>query len=207
MRIGYARVSTSDQKLDLQTDALRAAGCDRLFSDVVSGAKAERPGLQQTLAACRRGDTLVVWKFDRLGRSLPHLVQTVHDLGERGVGFQSLQENIDTTSSSGRLVFNLFATLAEFERDLIRERTRAGLTAARARGRKGGRPKGVNQAKLKAALALKQDPQHSIREICQIVGISRNTYYKYTRRAQEQALVPPEQVSRRKKMSATQQPG
>ena len=142
MRIGYARVSTSDQKLDLQMDALRDAGCDRLFTDMISGAKTARPGLEQTLTACRQGDTLVVWKLDRLGRSLPHLVQTVHDLGQRGVGFQSLQENIDTTSSNGRLVFNLFATLAEFERDVIRERTRAGLTAARARGRKGGRPRG-----------------------------------------------------------------
>ena len=207
MRIGYARVSTSDQKLDLQLDALRAAGCDRLFTDVISGAKTARPGLEQTLAACQQGDTLVVWKLDRLGRSLPHLVQTVHGLGERGVGFQSLQENIDTTSSSGRLVFNLFATLAEFERDVIRERTRAGLTAARARGRKGGRPKGVNQAKLKAALALKQDPRHSIREICQIVGISRNTYYKYTARAHELVPALHEKAPRRKTPSAEHPPG
>ena len=133
---------------------------------------------------------MVVWKLDRLGRSLPHLVQTVHDLGQRGVGFQSLQENIDTTSSSGRLVFNLFATLAEFERDVIRERIRAGLTAARARGRKGGRPKGVDPVKQKAALALQKDPSYSIREICQIVGISRNTYYKYVTRAREEVSSP-----------------
>ncbi len=129
------------------------------------------------------------------GRSLAHLVQTVQGLDARGVGFQSLRENIDTVSSGGRLVFHLFASLAEFERDLIRERTNAGLSAARARGRNGGRPKGVNQAKQKAALALKQDPTYSIREICQIVGISRNTYYKYVARAQEQ--VPPPQGAAR----------
>ncbi len=204
MRIGYARVSTHEQKLDLQTDALRGAGCERLFTDTVSGAKAERPGLQQALAACQAGDTLVVWKLDRLGRSLPHLVQTVRDLGERGVGFQTLRESIDTTSSGGKLVFHLFAALAEFERDLIRERTHAGLSAARARGRKGGRPKGVNQAKQKAALALKQDPSYSIREICQMVGISRNTYYKYTVQAPEQP--PPPRPPRRKAALPERQP-
>jgi DNA invertase Pin-like site-specific DNA recombinase len=198
MRIGYARVSTSEQKLDLQMDALHTAGCERLFSDTVSGAKAERPGLAQALSACRTGDTLVVWKLDRLGRSLPHLVQTVHDLDARGVGFQSLRENIDTVSSGGRLVFHLFAALAEFERDLIRERTNAGLSAARARGRNGGRPRGVNQVKQKAALALQKDPTHSIREICQIVGISRNTYYKYIARAQEHLPPPPPRQRRRK---------
>jgi len=181
MLVGYARVSTTDQNLDLQTDALQAAGCERLLTDTVSGAKVDRPGLTAALTACRTGDTLVVWKLDRLGRSLQHLVETVRDLGDRGVGFKSLQENIDTTTSGGRLIFHIFASLAEFERDLIRERTNAGLSAARARGRKGGRPKGVDQKKQKAALALKQDPRHSIREICEIVGISRNTYYKYTR--------------------------
>lgn len=196
MRIGYARVSTSEQKLDLQMDALRAAGCERLCSDTVSGAKAERPGLAQALAACQAGDTLVVWKLDRLGRSLPHLVQTVQGLDARGVGFQSLRENIDTVSSGGRLVFHLFAALAEFERDLIRERTNAGLAAARARGRKGGRPKGVNLAKQRAALALQKDPTHSVGEICAIVGISRNTYYKYIARAQEPQ--PSERRPRRK---------
>ncbi len=181
MLVGYARVSTTDQNLDLQTDALQAAGCARLFTDTASGAKVDRPGLTTALAECRSGDTLVVWKLDRMGRSLPHLVETVRDLGDRRVGFKSLQENIDTTTSGGRLIFHIFASLAEFERDLIRERTNAGLSAARARGRKGGRPKGVDQKKQKAALALKQDPRHSIREICEIVGISRNTYYKYTR--------------------------
>jgi DNA invertase Pin-like site-specific DNA recombinase len=181
MLIGYARVSTTDQHLDLQQDALQAAGCERLFTDTTSGARAERPGLNAALEACRPGDTLVVWKLDRLGRSLPHLVETVRTLGSRGIGFKSLQEHLDTTTSGGKLIFHIFASLAEFERDLIRERTQAGLAAARARGRKGGRPKGVNEKKQKAALALKKDAGRSVREICEIVGISRNTYYKYTR--------------------------
>ena len=181
MRIGYARVSTTDQSLDLQTDALHAAGCARVFTDTVSGAKVDRPGLAAALSTCRAGDTLVVWRLDRLGRSLPHLVETVRDLDARTVGFTSLQENIDTTTSGGSLVFHSFASLAEFERDLIRERTTAGLSAARARGRKGGRPKGVDQKKQKAALALKRDLRHSVHDICEIVGISRNTYHKYTR--------------------------
>lgn len=187
MLIGYARVSTIDQNLDLQTDALRAAGCAHLFTDTVSGATVDRPGLTAALTACRPGDTLVVWKLDRLGRSLPHLVAIVRDLGARGVGFKSVQESLDTTTSGGKLIFHLFASLAEFERDLIRERTNTGLSTARARGRKGGRPKGVDQKKQKAALALKKDAGHSIREICDIVGISRNTYYKYTR-ADDQPL-------------------
>jgi DNA invertase Pin-like site-specific DNA recombinase len=181
MRIGYARVSTIDQNLNLQKDALRAAGCERVFTDMVSGARAERPGLTAALEACRPGDTLVVWKLDRLGRSLSHLVETVRDLGAQGVGFTSLQEQLDTTTAGGKLIFHIFAALAEFERDLIRERTNAGLAAARARGRKGGRPKGVDQKKQQAALALKHEARHSVREICDIVGISRNTYYKYTR--------------------------
>ena len=180
MYIGYARVSTPDQSLALQTDALQAAGCERLFTDTISGARVERPGLAAALSTCRPGDTLVVWKLDRLGRSLPHLVETVRDLAARGVGFKSVQEQLDTTTSGGKLIFHVFAALAEFERDLIRERTNAGLAAARARGRKGGRPKGVDLKKQKAALALKKGSTHSVREICAIVGISRNTYYKYT---------------------------
>ena len=196
MLVGYARVSTPDQNLQLQTDALHAAGCERIFTDTVSGARVERPGLTAALSECRPGDTLVVWKLDRLERSLPHLVETVHALSTRGVGFKSVQEEIDTTTSSGKLIFHLFAALADFERDLIRERTKAGLTAARARGRKGGRPKGVDQKKQQAALALKQDTQRSVREICEIVGISRNTYYKYTR-AEHQPLSPPTGRKRR----------
>jgi DNA invertase Pin-like site-specific DNA recombinase len=181
MLIGYARVSTSEQNPQLQQDALAAAGCEECFTDTASGVKSDRPGLQTALTACRAGDTLVVWKLDRLGRSLPHLVETIQSLDKRGVGFRSLQEQLDTTTSGGRLIFHLFASLAEFERDLIRERTKAGLAAARARGRKGGRPKGVDEKKRKAALALRRDPNYSVKEICDIVGISRNTYYKYTR--------------------------
>ena len=187
MLVGYARVSTNDQNLDLQKDALQAAGCERLFTDTASGAKAERPGLKDALKECRKGDILVVWKLDRLGRSLPHLVETVRDLMAREVGFKSLQESIDTTTSAGKLIFHIFASLAEFERDLIRERTNAGLSAARARGRKGGRPKGVMDAnKQKAALALKNDTSRSVAEICQILGVCRNTYYKYVRSAESE---------------------
>ena len=180
MFVGYARVSTTDQNLDLQQDALEAAKCERVFIDTASGAKSQRPGLAEALQCCRPGDTLVVWKLDRLGRSLLHLVETIRDLVARGVGFKSLQENIDTTTSGGKLIFHIFASLAEFERDIIRERTNAGLSAARARGRKGGRPKGVDEKKRKAALALKMDPRRSVKEICDILNISRNTYYKYT---------------------------
>ncbi len=190
MFVGYARVSTTDQNLDLQQDALLVAKCERIFTDTASGAKAQRPGLTQALQCCRSGDTLVVWKLDRLGRSLPHLVETVRDLIAREVGFKSLQENIDTTTSSGKLIFHIFASLAEFERDIIRERTQAGLSSARARGRKGGRPKGVNEKKQKAALALKNDPERSVKEICDILGMSRNTYYKYTRSENKRVEVP-----------------
>ena len=190
MLIGYARVSTIDQRLDLQHDALRDSGCERVFTDTASGARAARPGLAAALEACRAGDILVVWKLDRLGRSLADLVETVQTLAARGIGLRSLQEQLDTTSSGGKLIFHLFAALAEFERDLIRERTKAGLAAARARGRKGGRPRGVDEKKRKAALALKRDPQYSVREICEIVGISRNTYYKYTQ--MEKPSAPPE---------------
>jgi DNA invertase Pin-like site-specific DNA recombinase len=158
MLIGYARVSTNDQNPQLQQDALAAAGCGACFTDTASGAKGDRPGLRTALSACRAGDTLVVWKLDRLGRSLTHLVETIQLLDKRGVGFRRGQEQLDTTTSGGRLIFQIFASLAEFERDLIGERTNAGLAAARARGRKGGRPKGVDEKKRKAALALKRDP-------------------------------------------------
>lgn len=190
MFVGYARVSTTDQNLYLQQDALVAAQCERIFTDTASGAKAQRPGLTEALQCCRSGDTLVVWKLDRLGRSLPHLVETVRDLVTRGIGFKSLQENIDTTTSGGKLIFHIFASLAEFERDIIRERTHAGLSSARARGRKGGRPKGVDEKKRKAALALKKDPERSVKEICDILSISRNTYYKYTQSEDKLAEEP-----------------
>jgi DNA invertase Pin-like site-specific DNA recombinase len=143
MLIGYARVSTEDQNLDLQRDALKQAGCEQIYTDRVSGTKAERKGLTEALSHLRSGDTLVVWRLDRLGRSLRHLIDTVTDLQEREIGFKSLQESIDTTTSGGKLVFHIFGALAEFEREIIRERTKAGLTAARARGKSGGRPKAL----------------------------------------------------------------
>src|SRR3954453_12697133 len=154
MLIGYTRVSTHEQTLSLQQDALNTAGCERTFTDTASGAKADRPGLEEAVEFARSGDTLVVWKLDRLGRSLPHLIETIRQLQERGIGFKSLTEQIDTTTSGGKLIFHVFPALAEFERDVTRERTNAGLAAARARGRKGGPPRAaaLNDAK-KVALA------------------------------------------------------
>jgi len=152
--IGYARVSTLDQDPALQLDALTAAGCSKIFEDRISGARADRPGLRQTLDYARDGDVLIVWKLDRLGRSLPHLIETVAALEKRGVGFRSLTEAIDTTTPGGRLVFHLFGALGQFERDLIQERARAGLAAAAARGRKGGRKPVVNADKLERARSM-----------------------------------------------------
>jgi DNA invertase Pin-like site-specific DNA recombinase len=179
MLIGYARVSTADQRLDLQTDALEGAGCERLFTDAASGAKADRPGLQEALDFARTGDTLVVWRLDRFGRSLKDLVERVERLRERGVGFRSLQEGIDTTSPSGKLVFHVFASLAEFERELIRERTMAGLASARARGRKGGRPPKMDARKVDLASKLMRDPDVSVQEVCDAVGVAPATLYRY----------------------------
>jgi DNA invertase Pin-like site-specific DNA recombinase len=179
MLIGYARISTLDQTLHLQQDALTAAGCEQLYTDTVSGSVTERPGLTQALSHLRPGDTLVVWRLDRLGRSLPHLIETVKQLQERGVGFRSLQEQIDTTTSGGKLVFHVFGALAEFERDLIRERTHAGLAAARARGRLFGRPKVLTARQVKQLQSLAKDEGNTVREICQTLGISRATYYRY----------------------------
>src|SRR5687767_10921435 len=167
MQIGYARVSTQEQTLDLQRDALMQAGCDRVFTDTVSGSQDERPGLSDALSHLRAGDTLVVWRLDRLGRSLRHLIETVTELSQRGIGFRSLTEQIDTTTSGGKLVFHVFGALAEFERDLIRERTQAGLRAARARGRTGGRPKVLADAKKVAmAQALYDGGQADVATIC-----------------------------------------
>ena len=147
MLIGYARVSTHEQTLALQQDALQKAGCTKLFTDTASGAQTERQGLAAALSYVRKGDTLVVWRLDRLGRSLPHLIATMTDLLERGSGFKGLTENIDTTTSGGKLIFHIFGALAEFERNLIKERTQAGLVAARARGKTGGRPKALTTDK------------------------------------------------------------
>ena len=154
MNIGYMRVSTADQDLALQRDALTAAGCEKICEDVISGAATERPGLKDALEYVREGDVLVVWKLDRFGRSLAHLIETVTALEQRGVGFRSITEAIDTTTPGGRLVFHLFGALGQFERDLIRERTRAGLAAAAARGRKGGRKPAVDAEKLARARSM-----------------------------------------------------
>jgi DNA invertase Pin-like site-specific DNA recombinase len=179
MLIGYARVSTDDQNLALQRDALVRAGCEKIYTDQQSGASTDRLGLTGVLEMARSGDTLVVWRLDRLGRSLKHLIHLVEKLEHQGIGLRSLQENIDTTTNGGRLVFHLFGALAEFERNLIRERTQAGLSAARARGRQGGRPKLLDPKKRELALRLYQERQHSIVEICQIMGISKSTLYNY----------------------------
>ena len=179
MLIGYARVSTDDQDLSLQRDALNASGCTRIFTDTMSGAKAERPGLSAALDHCRAGDTVVVWRLDRLGRSLTNLIELMTMLEGKEIGFKSLSEQIDTTTSGGKLVFHIFGALAEFERELIRERTRAGLAAARARGRQGGRPKKLDTPKKVAmAQALYDQGTHSIDDICQTLGVSRATLYR-----------------------------
>lgn len=179
MLIGYARVSTDDQNLNLQRDALQQAGCVKIYSDRMSGAKAARPGLSLALEVARTGDVLVVWRLDRLGRSLKDLIEIMSTLEERKVGLSSLQESITTTNNSGRLVFHLFGALAEFERNLIRERTTAGLVAARARGRAGGRPKALEPAKRQLAVKLYAEGQHTIAEICKLMGISKPTLYNY----------------------------
>jgi len=188
MLIGYARVSTDDQNLDLQRDALQQAGCERVFEDTASGAKAERIGLVALMEVLRAGDTVVIWRMDRLGRSLKDLIALVERLEAVGVGLRSLQEKIDTTSSGGRLVFHLFGALAEFERNLIRERTQAGLTAARARGRHGGRKKRLDPAKQKIALRLYHERQHTVEEICRMMGVGRSTLYNYLNEAERNAL-------------------
>jgi DNA invertase Pin-like site-specific DNA recombinase len=179
MLIGYARVSTSDQTLDLQKDALEKAGCTRIFTDTASGAKAERIGLDEAMSHLREGDTLVVWKLDRLGRSLKHLIETITGLNNRKTGFKSITEAIDTTTSGGKLIFHIFGALAEFERDIIKERTQAGLNAARARGRKGGRPKALTPKTAQQALTLYNDKTNTIDEICRTLKISRATLYRY----------------------------
>ena len=182
MLIGYARVSTQEQTLHLQQDALEKLGCSKIFTDTASGAKAERPGLTDALAYVRAGDTLVVWRLDRLGRSLKHLIETITDLNNRHIGFRSITENIDTTTPGGKLIFHIFGALAEFERDIIRERTKAGLQAARDRGRVGGRPKvqSLNTPKKVAmAQSLYDNKDNTIDEICKTLTISRATLYRY----------------------------
>lgn len=178
-RIGYARVSTDDQNLDLQRDALALAGCSSIYEEIISGKSTERPELRHCLKALRSGDTLVVWRLDRLGRSLPDLVGIVTRLEQEEVGFESINERIETTSAAGKLIFHVFAALAEFERNLIRERTRAGLLAARARGRKGGRKPVLDARQLREIRALLSDPEIHVADVARRYGVSRTTLYRY----------------------------
>ena len=187
MKIGYARVSTHDQNLDLQRDALEKAGCEKVIVDTMSGAAAARPGLEKVKEQLRAGDTLVVWRLDRLGRSLKDLIAWVGYLDEREVGLLSLHEAIDTTSSTGKLTFHIFGALAEFERNLIRDRTQAGLAAARARGRKGGRPPVLDADKRALAVQLYNEKKTPIAKICKMMGISKPTLYSYVRTANQTA--------------------
>ena len=181
MRIGYARVSTHEQNLDLQKDALQKAGCEKVIVDVASGKKEKRSGLDRARDQLRKGDVLVVWRLDRLGRSLKHLIELMNEMERAGIGFCSLQEAINTTTPGGKLVFHIFGALAEFERNLIRERTKAGLDAARARGRKGGRPKALDVEQRKLAVDLYEQRKHTVDEICRTLGISKPTLYGYVR--------------------------
>ncbi len=184
MKIGYIRVSKQEQNEALQRDALKEAECEKYFSDKMTGSTFERKGLEDLLAFARSGDTVIVWKLDRLGRSLKDLIETLNLLKSRGVDFISLTENIDTTTPGGKLIFHLMGALAEFERDLIRERTNAGLAAARARGRRGGRPRRLlTDGKVDLARRLYEDPHHSIAQICSMLGISRSTLFRYVKEA------------------------
>lgn len=186
MLIGYARVSTHDQNLESQIDELIQAGCNQkyIFTDIISGATDERKGLTQAMSHIREGDTLVIWKLDRLGRSLKHLIAVVGELEEKGIGLKSIKESIDTTSSTGKLVFHLFASLAEFERELISERTTSALKAARARGRQGGRPVKFTNEKVKIAKELMENPKNSVKDVCTSLGISKATLYRKLSRSE-----------------------
>ncbi len=197
MKIGYARVSTPDQSLYMQKQALKQAGCEKIFSDTASGVRSDRIGLDKAMADLRAGDTLVVWKLDRLGRSLQNLIQLIKLLKENKVGFQSLQENIDTTTTGGKLIFHIFSALAEFERDIIRERTNAGLKAARARGRLGGRPYLLTPTKILRLKELYNARENTVVEICKIFHISRPTFYNYLK-----VKVRDDKIKAKKKISA-----
>jgi DNA invertase Pin-like site-specific DNA recombinase len=181
MLIGYARVSRDDQNTNLQMDALKMAGCDRIEEDHITGAHTDRPGLKAILDYARAGDVIVVWRLDRFGRSLKDLVDMISKLESRGIGLKSLQEAIDTTSSTGRLILHIFAALAEFERNLIADRCKAGLAAARARGRIGGRPKALDKDKRALAIKLYKERQHTVKKLCQMLSIAKPTLYKYLR--------------------------
>jgi DNA invertase Pin-like site-specific DNA recombinase len=179
VRVGYIRTSKKEQNPQLQRRDLLAAGCEKLFEEQISSRKAQRPELRAALEYVREGDALVVWKLDRFGRSLQELIELVGDLKERGVEFVSLRESIDTTTPGGKLVFHVFGAVAEFERDLVLERTVAGLEAARARGRRGGRPRALDESKARLARRLKAEGEHSVEEICSMLGVGRSTLYRY----------------------------
>ena len=181
MLIGYARVSTFDQNPDLQKDALEKAGCEKIFTDTVSGTVPQRPALTKAKEILRKGDTLVVWRLDRLGRSLKDLIEWLNYLDTEGVALKSLQESIDTSTPTGKLVFHIFGALAEFERQLIVERTQAGLSAARARGRLGGRPKTLDADKKQVVIDLYNERKLPVQKICEMMGISKPTLYNYVR--------------------------
>ena len=179
MKFGYARTSKLEQNLDLQIDALKKAGCEKIITDKISGSIAARPGVEKLKEQLRPGDEIIVWRLDRLGRSLKHLIDWFSELESKEVHFQSLQEKIDTNSPTGKLVFHLFGALAEFEKNLIQERTKAGLSAARARGRLGGRPQKLDRAKKALTVKLYEEKNSSVQEICKMMGISKPTLYKY----------------------------
>jgi DNA invertase Pin-like site-specific DNA recombinase len=178
MNIGYCRVSTTDQTLNLQRDELLKAGCEKIFEDVASGTKSDRQGLRECIDFARKGDVIVCWKLDRIGRSLKHLIEVINELKERGVGFRCITQNLDTTTPSGMLVFHVFGAMAEFERSLIQERTQAGLAASRARGRLGGRPKVDNSHRIEIASSLYNEGKVTVAEICKSLKISRATFYR-----------------------------
>jgi len=189
MLIGYCRISTADQDLSLQRDALKDAGCEKTFEDTMSGARADRPGLMNALEFARKGDAIVVWRLDRLGRSLKDLLELIHRLEETGVGFRSLTESLDTTTSGGKLIFSIFGAIAEFERSLIRERTTAGLIAARAQGRHGGRPRSLSEKDFAAAKAMLADPVITVAEVAERLGTSPATLYRYLPKGGRSALL------------------
>ncbi|MBL8668291.1 MAG: recombinase family protein [Rhodospirillales bacterium] len=188
MLVGYARVSTQDQNPALQLDALNGAGCGKVFTEKASGALRERPQLKAALDYVRAGDTLVVWKLDRLARSIKQLIETVEEMGERKIGLRSLTEAIDTTTAGGKLVFHVFAALAEFERGVIRERTKAGLEAARERGKLGGRPPALKASDLAAAKAMLRDPEITVAEVAKRLGVVPSTLYRHLPKARSTVM-------------------
>ena len=188
MKIGYARVSTQDQDLSLQRDALTEEGCDKIFQEKASGPQRDRPELKAALSYMREGDILIVWKLDRLARSMKQLIETVEDFERRGIGLKSLQDPIDTSSASGKLVFHIFAALAEFERGVIRDRTNAGLKSARERGRIGGRPRLLSDRDLQVAKVLLKDPAITVAEVAKRLGVSISTLYNHLPAARAESL-------------------